>query len=102
MSVALFILSWVILHGDVNGEFNRDVRVYDGVIRDIQRYFKNGNVVFFYAADDLGRYYSFTQLYYSQLSDHILSHSFMRRHARRNTVMDTAEIVQQISFYISD
>lgn len=56
MSVTLFILTTIILHGTVDGGFNRDFEIYHGVIRDIQGHFKNSHIVLFYAVgDDLGK-----------------------------------------------
>lgn len=52
MSVTFFILTSIILHNAVDGEFNREIKVYDKVIREIQRYFINSNIVLFYAMDN--------------------------------------------------
>lgn len=55
--LGLFILAWFMLHSAADGQFNRDISVYDGVIRETQRYIGNSHVVLFYAMDDLGEIY---------------------------------------------
>lgn len=55
MSLKLPVLTLILLLSAVDGEFNKDVNVYDGVIRGVQNYFKNGNIVIFHAMDNLGK-----------------------------------------------
>lgn len=54
MSVKLVIFTCIILHcaADI---LNRDIKIYEGVIREIERYFSNGNIVLFYAINDPGK-----------------------------------------------
>lgn len=54
----IFFLTPIILFGAVNGEFNRDIQIYEGVIRDIQHHFGNRYIVLFYATDDFGKIFS--------------------------------------------
>lgn len=56
MSMILFLVAaWIIPHSVVDGRFNRDIEIYDGVIKEIRRYFKNSNIVLLYAMDDFGK-----------------------------------------------
>lgn len=71
MSIALFVLTFVISHGFTG--LNRDIRVYDGVIREIQLYFKNSNVVFLYVMDDPGKKSLSNNLHQLSLDDYLSS-----------------------------
>lgn len=55
MSLILFVITWIILQGAVDGGFDRDVQVYEGVIRNINLHFRNSHIILLYAIDDYGK-----------------------------------------------